>query len=81
MATTTPEVRRNTVVINAIPLMVTADDKSKIAGDANPPLTATFAGLVGTDAFQLRAITTTATAGEPGRNLSDYRDSIQLAEL
>lgn len=32
-------------VINAIPLTVTVDDKSKIDGEANPTLTPTFAGL------------------------------------
>lgn len=35
-----------TLVINAVALTVSADDKSKIARDANPPLTATLSGLV-----------------------------------
>lgn len=53
-----------TLVINAVALTVSADDKSKIAGDANPPLTATLSGLVGGDSFA-PVISTTATAGSP----------------
>jgi hypothetical protein len=36
-------------VINAATLTVTADNKSKIFGEANPPLTASYNGFVGTD--------------------------------
>lgn len=54
----------STIVINAIPLTVTADDKTKIAGQANPALTATFAGLVSGDSFT-PVLTTTATAASP----------------
>ena len=36
-------------VINAATLTVTADNKSKIFGEANPPLTASYNGFVGAD--------------------------------
>jgi hypothetical protein len=42
--------------VTPAPLIVTADDKSRAAGDANPLLTATLAGLV---------LSTPATAGSP----------------
>jgi hypothetical protein len=56
--------RTNTTVINAVALTVAADNKSKVAGQPNPTLTATFTGLQGSDTFA-PAITTTATAASP----------------
>ncbi len=38
-----------TFVITPQPLVITADSKTKIYGTLNPPLTATFTGLVGSD--------------------------------
>lgn len=54
----------STVIINAVPLTITADDKSKIAGEANPDLTVSYAGLVSGDAFN-PVVTTTATTASP----------------
>lgn len=52
------------IVVTTVPLTVKADDKTKIAGEANPLLTATFTGLVGGDTFS-PGIATTATALSP----------------
>ena len=38
-----------TLIINKAELFAAADDKTKIYGDANPPLTITYTGFVGTD--------------------------------
>lgn len=39
----------NDVVINKIKLTITADNKSRVAGNKNPPLTATYSGFVNND--------------------------------
>ncbi len=58
-----------TLTVNPAALTIRADDKSKVAGTANPVLTATYSGLVNGDtAASLDSpvvLTTTADAGSP----------------
>lgn len=55
--------------VTPAPLMITADNKTKVYGFAIPPLTVTYSGLVNNDnASDLKAkpqVTTTATQGSP----------------
>ncbi|MFH1499995.1 MAG: MBG domain-containing protein [Verrucomicrobiota bacterium] len=60
-----------TLTITPAPLTITADDKFKTQGGANPPLTASFAGLVNNDLPADIAglmLATTADAGSPVGN-------------
>jgi len=56
-------------VVNKAPLTITADNRSKIVGRPNPPLTATYSGFVNSDTpASLNGsltITTTATVSSP----------------
>ena len=58
--------------MNKAPLTITADNKSKIQGAANPPLTVTFSGFVNGDNSAVLTtqptITTTATISSPAGN-------------
>jgi gliding motility-associated-like protein len=58
-----------TLTVTAAPLTITADDKTKIAGSANPPLTASFTGLVYGETSSVLTtqptIATTATNASP----------------
>ena len=70
-------------VINAATLTVTADNKSKICGEANPPLTASYNGFVGADntnalsspAVLSTTATTTSGAGKYPITVSGAADA------
>jgi subtilisin-like proprotein convertase family protein len=55
-----------TLAVNPAPLIIRADDKTKVAGQPNPPLTATYQGFVNGDTAASLvtpvSLTTTATA-------------------
>ena len=59
----------NLIDVEKTPLVITADSKSKVYGQANPPLTASYSGLVnGETAADLDTpvrLSTTATASSP----------------
>ena len=65
----------NTLVINKAELTVTADNKSKLCGQPNPPLTASYSGFVnGETASVLTSpviLDTTATTGCGAGDVSD----------
>src|SRR5204863_406755 len=50
-----------TLTVSARPATVTANDKTKVYGEANPALTATVVGAVGSDTLNY-SLATTATA-------------------
>ena len=56
--------------ITAVPLLITADDKTKAYGDANPTLTVTYTGLLNGDLAPATApsISTTAVTSSPFGN-------------
>jgi hypothetical protein len=58
-----------TLAVSPAPLIITADDKTKVSGAPNPPLTASYAGFVnGDDAADLDtpvSLTTAATTDSP----------------
>jgi YVTN family beta-propeller protein len=61
-----------TLTINRAPLTIRADDKTKIQGQPNPPLTATYTGLVNGDSAGVLdspvSLSTTATSSSPAGN-------------
>ncbi|SNS85152.1 filamentous hemagglutinin family N-terminal domain-containing protein, partial [Noviherbaspirillum humi] len=62
-----------TADITPAPLTIAADDKSKVYGDANPTLTATYAGLVGADtAAALTGTLNLATSATAASNAGTY---------
>ncbi|MGB3809333.1 MAG: MBG domain-containing protein [Parvibaculum sp.] len=61
------------LLVNKAVLTVTADNKSKIYGDANPLLTATYSGFVlGQDASVIDRKATLATTGTKNSNVGNY---------
>ncbi|MBU4320211.1 MAG: hypothetical protein KJ739_03890, partial [Nitrospinae bacterium] len=58
--------------ITAKALTVTADNKSKIYGDANPALTASYSGLVSDDTSSVVSGLTLSTAATTGSNVGSY---------
>lgn len=62
----------NVGTINAAPLTITADDKARLYGDANPPLTASFAGLVSGDTPADIVGLTITTPAVPASNAGVY---------
>jgi len=63
-----------TIMPKSIGVKVTADDKTKIYGDADPVLTTTVTGLVGNDSLNY------ALAREPGENVGTYEITVTLGE-
>ena len=59
-----------TLSVTAVPLLITADDKTKAYGDANPTLTVTYTGLLNGDVAPATApsISTTAVTSSPFGN-------------
>ncbi len=60
------------LTVNPAPLTITADNKSKVYGDANPALTATYSGLKGTDTSAVVSGLTLNTAATTGSNVGSY---------
>ena len=58
-----------TLIVNKAPLTITADNKAKTVGEANPELTVSYSGFVYDDTeaslTTLPSVTTTATASSP----------------
>src|SRR5262249_10510922 len=67
-----PNFVAGTLSVTPAPLTIRADDKSRVEGDANPPLTASYAGFVNGDGPSSLtspvALSTTATATSPAGN-------------
>lgn len=61
-----------TADITPAPLTVTADDKSKVYGDANPTLTASYVGFKGSDTDAVITGLILATAATAASNAGDY---------
>ncbi|MBI3755501.1 MAG: hypothetical protein HY265_05010, partial [Deltaproteobacteria bacterium] len=61
-----------TGVITPAALTVTADNKSKTYGDANPALTATYSGLKGSDTSSVVSGLTLNTTAATGSNVGSY---------
>ncbi len=81
-STYSPAEQARTFTIGKAPLTVTADNKSRPVGDANPPLTATITGFVYTDTDTVVSGTPTlstdaTTASPPG----DYPINISVEGL
>ncbi|MBI5894337.1 MAG: MBG-2 domain-containing protein, partial [Deltaproteobacteria bacterium] len=60
------------LTVNPAPLTITADNKSKVYGDANPALTAAYSGLKGTDTSAVVSGLTLNTAATTGSNVGSY---------
>ncbi len=60
------------LVITAANLTITADNKSRPYGDANPPLTATFTGLANGDTAAAIPGVTLTTPAVPASNVGNY---------
>jgi hypothetical protein len=62
-----------TLTINPVPLTITADDKARTYGDANPALTVTYNGFVlGEDATALTGTLSLTTAATTNSNAGTY---------
>ena len=60
------------MTITPAPLTITADDKSKVYGDANPALTATYTGLVNDETSAVVSGLNISTAATTGSNVGTY---------
>jgi len=60
------------LTITPAPLTITADDKSKVYGDANPALTATYTGLVNDETSAVVSGLNISTAATTGSNVGTY---------
>ena len=60
------------LVITPAPLTIAADNKTRLYGDANPPLTATFTGLANGDTAAAIPGVTLTTPAVPASNVGNY---------